>query len=247
MTKASRTNPATDGSEAFFEHWAIYRKIIKFNYMGHDQIAASLAEHLSRRKTISGQEKVGAILDLGCGDAEVPSRYLPGLGAVEYHGVDLAKKPLEFAREKLSGFSGEVHFHLQDQAQFLAGLDRSFDLIIFGFALHHNTLAEKATVVANAARCLNEGGALVVYDVFRQPNETRQAFFGRYLDWIRRDWRQMTAREQMLIDGHIRANDHPDTVADLQACAHRAGLGAGELQLSTCQDFHQLLQFPVPG
>lgn len=225
------------GSETFFEHWAIYRKVILFNYMGHDQIAATMTRYLS------SQSPIGSILDLGCGDAEIPSRYLPALTVNEYHGVDLAAKPLEFARKKLAGFPGSLHFYQQDQARFLAALDRSFDLIVFGFALHHNTREEKAAVLADAARCLNPGGTLLVYDVFRDPGETREAYFDRYLEWVRQDWQAMTDREQELIDAHIRANDHPASLAELYESAERAGLGQVALLRTACRGFHHLLRF----
>ena len=234
---ASTSAPQSGESAAFFDQWTIYRKIIEHNYMGHDEIARAL------RGMLEGRRKTRSILDLGCGDAELPSRYLPDLGGVEYHGVDLAEQPLEFARMNLAGFRGAVHLHRCDQADFIAASDQTFDVIILGFALHHNPIEEKASVLANARKRLNEEGDLIVYDVFCEPEEARDSFFDRYLEWVGRTWVAMTRKEHSLIADHIRTHDHPDSVAALRECGIRAGLGGPQVRLSTCTGFHHLLHF----
>ena len=237
----ARSEIETAESAAFFERWAIYRKIIAHNYMGHDEIAEALGESLAER----GGTR--SILDLGCGDAEIPSRYLPDLGVVEYHGVDLAERPLEFARQNLAGLPGAAHFHQSDQADFIAASDRTFDVIVLGFALHHNPLEEKAALLANASQRLNREGDLLVYDVFSNPGEDRKRFFDRYLAWIAGNWTEMTPKEHALIDEHIRANDHPVSLAALIERGLCAGFSMAELRLSTCAGYHHLLRFRLDG
>ena len=233
----STSAPQSGESAAFFDQWTIYRKIIEYNYMGHDEIAETM------RRMVSERRETQSILDLGCGDAELPSRYLPGLGVIEYHGVDLAEKPLEFAGENLAGLPGAVHLHLRDQAEFIAETDRTFDVIVLGFALHHNPLEEKAELMANARQRMNREGDLFVYDVFCKPDETRESFFERYLEWIERNWTEMTSKEHTLINDHIRTNDHPDSISALRECGLQAGLSSAEVRLSTCAGFHHLLHF----
>jgi SAM-dependent methyltransferase len=229
---------ANPDSTVFFEHWAIYRKVVEHNYMGHDEIELGLRDLLTRRKSTKH------LLDLGCGDAELPSRYLPHLDLTEYHGVDLAQQPLDFARQKLDALPAAIHLHQADQASFPAQTEHRFDVAVLGFALHHsNPIEEKAGVLAAVKDCLKPGGEVLVYDVFRPHHEDRPAFFNRYLDWIHRDWTRMTAHEHDLIDAHIRENDYPEPVDSLLQLARDAGFAKAEEHLSAAAGFHHLLRF----
>lgn len=226
---------ANRSAELFARQWVIYRKVIRYNYMGHDQITEALRDLLARRRATS------AILDLGCGDAEIPSRYLPTLDVEHYHGVDLAQQPLDLAATRLAGLPTSIELHLRDQAAFLAETDRTFDVIVLGFALHHNTHDQKTAILRNAAARLAPGGDLIIYDVFRRDDEDRAAYLDRYMRWGAETWDRMTPAEHTLVDEHIRANDHPESPESLAACAREAGLSEPRQRCATEDGFHRLM------
>ena len=101
-------NTLRDGDSAsiFDEQWTIYRKIIDHNYMEHDAILAII------RQLLGSGETTGRLLDLGCGDAELPSRYLPGLRLDAYHGVRSQRADHSTLPGKSSRCSRlDQHFH----------------------------------------------------------------------------------------------------------------------------------------
>lgn len=216
----------------------MYRKIIEHNYMGHDEIDAGL------RELFQSRTQTNRLLDLGCGDAELPSRYLALFPLNEYHGVDLAADPLALARKNLAAFpSLSVHLHQTDQAAFSAQTELDFDLIVLGFALHHHPWKEKTQLMNTLRSRLTPGGQLIMYDVANTRTEPRNAFFDRYLKWIQNDWTQFTEREHELISNHIQNNDHPEPVEALLELGHNTGFTNGRHHLSCANDFHHLLTF----
>ena len=205
--------------------------------MGHDEISDCLARILRSCGVMN------RLLDIGCGDAELASRALKN-GHVrlrEYHGVDLASEPLEFAQEKLLTSGVTTHFHQQDQLEFISTNTLQFDAVLLGFALHHNSSTEKASFLKQVRSHLAPKGIVILYDVFRREQETRDDFFGRYLAWIHETWDKMTHREYQLLADHIRSNDRPDPVESVQQFALDAGFTSSERMLDAAAEFHSLL------
>lgn len=205
--------------------------------MGHDDILPAIQGILEAR------EATERLLDLGCGDAELPSRYLPSTTITEYHGVDLAEHPLALARERLSGLPLDTKLHLADQAQFARSTNERYDVVVLGFALHHNLREEKRRLLASARKLLRSGGDLIVYDTFLPSGIDRDRYLESYLGWVRQDWTQFTLDEYDLIEAHIRGNDFPDTVATHLQLGREVGFTTAKVRLTLPDGFHHLLQF----
>ena len=232
-------NTLRDGDSAsiFDEQWTIYRKIIDHNYMEHDAILAII------RQLLGSGETTGRLLDLGCGDAELPSRYLPGLRLDAYHGVDRARRPLDFAREKLAMLPLDQHFHHADQNAFqraTGGLN--FHVVVLGFALHHNRHAEKAALLAAVRESLAPGGEVLVYDIFLPAGCDRATYFECYLEEVRRAWTALTADEYEHIAAHIREYDFPESMETVQEIGREAGFSQAEKVGTVPGDFHRVIR-----
>lgn len=222
-------------SADFFEQWEIYRKIVDHNYMVHDEIGETITSLLR------DNAPVNRLLDLGCGDAELPSRFLDRFPTIEYHGVDLAADPLRFARKNLQSVSNRIHLHQADQVRFISETEILFDIVMLGYSFHHVPgRDEKRSMLRSLNKVLSPGGILVIYDIFTQSGESREAYADRYLDWMRKDWTALTDREFDLVDSHIRANDHPESLETIQSLAIDAGL-TGTKAIKTFDSFHSLI------
>jgi ubiquinone/menaquinone biosynthesis C-methylase UbiE len=115
----------------------------------------------------------GAVLDLGCGPADIPirlSRRRPGLRVV---GVDGSAAMLALAREAIerqrpANVVNVVRAYVPD----LPFPDQSFDAVISNSLLHH--LAEPAPFWREIERVAKPGAPLLIMDLFR-PDSTEQA------------------------------------------------------------------------
>ena len=83
-------------SKFFRTNWAVYRKIIENNYMGHAEAYSKL-----RKILIGEMERPFSFLDLACGDAYYSSRFLRGTNVARYTGIDLSEAALSAARDEL--------------------------------------------------------------------------------------------------------------------------------------------------
>ena len=151
------------------------------------------------------------ILDLGCGDAHCLALSLErsGLGArvARYVGVDMSAPAIAVARQNVtralgggaastSTTSGSDQQQQQQQlpsiefvqGDMLAHLEAapaaSFDLVFASLSLHHLPAPDqKAAAVRLARRALAAGGALVIVDIFLQPEDagSRDKYFERFV------------------------------------------------------------------
>lgn len=230
-------NPDLDSAALFEDQWALYRKVIDHNYMGHDEILTVV------RGILGNREATGRLLDLGCGDAELASRYLKDASVREYHGVDRAGKPLAYAREKLAGLPVLQAFYEEDQSNFADVMEHHFDVVVLGFALHHNSLEEKAALLAAIRQRLNAGGELIVYDTFLPDGCDRARYFADYLRWVRDDWTRLSPAEYEMVESHIRGFDFPERPETLEKLGRDAGYSAVE-ECATLRDgFHRVFRF----
>ncbi len=117
------------------------------------------------------------IADFGCGAGRVA-----GLLAEYGHrvtGIDNNKKQITAAKKLHQDQSDRLDFMCADMEK--CGLpDQSMDVVIISQALHHS--ADPATVVAEAARVLKEGGQVLILDLHRHTQEWLQDSFGDH--WL---------------------------------------------------------------
>jgi len=203
----------------FFDEWSIYDQVLDHNYMYHDEIYHDVQRVLADRY----ESRPFVLLDLGCGSARHLARALQGRSVSRYIGYDLSDVALAHAGRNLTGLGCPVDLHRGD---LLAGLrtgGEKFDIILTSFALHHLAAAQKSTFFQLAHPRLNQDGMLLLIDTVRDDGEDRKLYLDRYCDWLRTEFKSLSADALDLLCDHIRSNDFPETLAALDAMATRAG------------------------
>ena len=106
-----------------------------------------------------------AALDMGCGTGAL-SFALAQKSAprCNIHGVDLSEDQIAYAKKRLEGQGGPLHFSTasMDDALFP---DAGLDLIMTSMALHEATPQVRRAALANTARMLKPGGRFLLVDV----------------------------------------------------------------------------------
>ncbi len=204
--------------DIFLEGFDLYQKVIFHDYMAHADL------HRAVERFFYEHEPAGPrLLDLGCGDAWLSSKFIRHDRFHEFHGVDLSKEALKEARTRLA-MARSVSFAVEDLAEYVANSSLKFDVIFVGYALHHFATDRKEAFLRNVCDRLHPESHLFIYDVFCKANESREAYLNRYLGWVRKTWVEMTEREYELIVDHVSGSDFPESPAGFAALAEQAGL-----------------------
>jgi len=97
------------------------------------------------------------VLDVGCGNGYVLSRY--AAAGAKVCGVDLTTKAIELTRKRFQLLNLEGDFRIAE-AEYLPFADRTFDCVTCMGVLHHVPDTERS--VAEIRRVLKPGGRLIV-------------------------------------------------------------------------------------
>lgn len=223
-----------DQIRAFFNHWHIYRTIIRENYMQHREIAAALRQVLQSRYA----ERSFAVLDLGCGDAHLSTEVLQGLPLAYYCGVDLSDMALRYAQENLHAISCEKNFLQDDLAHAISHAPRQFEVILAGFSLHHLSYEAKAAFFRACANALKPDGIFLLYDVVNRENETRQAYLERQWQTYSQ-WAQLTPEQLSMVKEHVFEKDYPESFDTLTRLARSNGFREVQALYGDARDLYQ--------
>ncbi|MFK0570427.1 class I SAM-dependent methyltransferase [Endozoicomonas sp.] len=226
--------------DLFQSHWRIYRTTIHEDYMEHRSIARSLNEAL---KSTSGALRV---LDLGCGDAEVIFRLLPSVPISRYVGVDSAAgvvKILSDRFQKTRDKPPDVQLYHQDMLSFLHRCDEQFDIILAGYCVHHLQSAEKREMLQLAHCRLCDQGTLFIYDIFREPGQTREQYLDDYVANMRSNWQVLSGQDLDLIEAHIKACDFPEELDSYRLWSEALGYEPAIQQWEGELHYNKLLRF----
>ena len=214
---------ATAESTHFFtQTWSLYDLITKHNYMYHREIYAGIADHLKRRT----DQKPYQLLDLGCGNARFLAPCLSQAPPVRYEGVDLSDAALEEARGYLAELPCPVVLRHGDLLAAAESTDKKWDVIFSGFALHHLTSEEKTRFFQAVGRDLTDDGWLLMVDVVREENQSREDYLEGYLRLMREHWTQIPPDQLEAACEHVAAYDYPESLSALQNMATAAGLNS---------------------
>jgi ubiquinone/menaquinone biosynthesis C-methylase UbiE len=215
----------------FFERqWSSYRAVVEHDLMEHRAVAtateAALRHWLAQR---SDQATPPALLDLGCGDLALLAPLLRELPLGRYSGLDLAAVVLPLAQRALGPVPYATDWlegDLLAWAQAPKGGDPAVDqpdILHSAFAIHHLNDAQKHSFLQGARRRINANGVFLWVDVFREPDETREAYIARYCQRIRSGWQPLSPEQQEHVIEHLSQWDIPADRAAIQASAEQAG------------------------
>ena len=210
--------------ENFFDEWSIYDQVLEHNYMHHDEIFRDVMRFLAERF----DDRPFTVLDLGCGSARHIARALKGRSLSRYVGYDLSEVALAHAKQNLALLSCPVDLRQGDLLKGLRGNDEKFDVIFTSFALHHLSSADKESFLQSARERLSRDGILLLIDTVRDEGEERPVYLDRYCAWLRSRCKTLSPAALELLCGHIRNCDFPESAAELDDMAVRAGFGRGE-------------------
>ncbi|MEK6622684.1 MAG: class I SAM-dependent methyltransferase [Planctomycetota bacterium] len=190
----------------FSERWSVYKNLIGNNYLYHYDI------HRCIHKMLAGHffQKPFSLLDLGCGDASFITNTLKGTTVSRYYGIDLSEVALKEAAKNLAGSDFEPTLVCGNVAENIVGLQEDFDAIVCGYSLHHLTIQEKEAVFSNCRRILREGGLILIYDIVRKRNESRDEYLYRYWNISERCWTNISKEEIALLKAHAMESDFPE-------------------------------------
>ncbi len=206
--------------KACFEPWAIRRQAIESNRPLHEEARAAVRE---KQNAIAPRRL--RILDLGCGDAGVIRHAADLMGLAAYCGIDPSESALALARQALEPRVGDLKLICGDIAHEVGCLDGSFDVIMAGYSLHHLDAAGKEHVLGACRRLLAEGGVMIICDLLRRDDETRDSFVLRFAMRIVADCPELEVHERSAMARHILDRDRPETRGWWEAAAARAGYG----------------------
>jgi len=188
--------------------------------MSHREIYAKVAEILTQRK----DRKKYWLLDLGCGNARYLAPCLMQTPPVLYQGVDLSDAALEEARSYLAELTCPVVLTHDDLLEAVESTDKKWDVIFTGFALHHLTFEEKARFFQAAGKCLSDSGWLLMVDVIRKENQSREEYLESYLSRMRERWTLIPADQLETACEHVATYDYPEYLSTLREMSKASGL-----------------------
>ncbi len=229
--------PDPKSYEFFLATWQVYRKIVDGNFMYHREIFSEILRLLTAQPVA-----VFSVLDLGCGDAATMRPILEKIRFSNYLGVDASQPALQLAKGELQAFNERIELVCNDMVSFLReNLSRTFEAIVVSFSLHHLETAQKREFLALCKNALSPTGQLIVVDVFRNKNQSREDYLDAYCEDMTQRWTTLTAEEAQLAIEHVRTHDLPETLEDFLQLAQQAGLSHGKEVLR--QGFHVITTF----
>ena len=194
--------------------------------MFHQEIYAGVGQLLGLRDDVWRYR----LLDLGCGNARYLAPCLQQFPPALYEGVDLSEAALAEARGYLVDLpdTGITLMH-GDLLEAVETTGKIWDVIFTGFAVHHLASADKARFFQAIGRCLAEKGWLILVDVVREENQSREDYLDGYLKCMRDTWINVPPDQLEEACTHVHDHDYPEYFSTLQAMAAAAGLKASRI------------------
>ena len=189
-----------------FEHRAMYDAVVDGNYMRHAELTAALAAWSA------AFAQPLRVLDLGCGDSLLATAGFRDANVERYLGVDLAESSIEMAYRRVAIWPGRTELVCGDLFATLETLpDKSANVVLASYSLHHFATADKRRLVSEIARLLEPRGFLLWIDAVREEGESRDCYIERLTNAIAYEWTTLTAEERQLAIDHVRSADFPET------------------------------------
>ena len=194
--------------------------------MFHQEIYAGVGRLLSLRDD-AGRYR---LLDLGCGNARYLAPCLRQFPPAVYAGVDLSEAALIEARGYLADLPGStVGLTQGDLLEAVEATSKTWDVIFTGFAVHHLTSVDKARFFQAVGSCLAGKGWLILVDVVREENQSREDYLEGYLKCMRDNWIKVPPDQLEEACTHVHDHDYPEYFSTLQEMAAAAGLQASRI------------------
>jgi methylase of polypeptide subunit release factors len=87
-----------NAAELFTDGWTAYEKVLKHNYLFHEEIYSDIKKYLHSQQLINPLN----ILEAGCGDASQTIKIFKEFDVNSYLGIDLSSYALDIAKKILN-------------------------------------------------------------------------------------------------------------------------------------------------
>jgi len=225
-------------SEFFRRNWAVYRKIIENNYMGHGEAYSKLRDIL-----LAEMKRPFSFLDLACGDAYYSSRVLIDTNVALYTGIDLSEAALSVAREELDKLDCEKQLRLGDIKESESVVEPPLDIVWVGLSLHHFETGEKAAFMKRVHADLSDDGIFLIYEPVYLEGEDRAAYYERIKRIIEDTWTGLTPEETLFLLEHVKTTELPETRGDWLNLGKQSGFTQAESIFSESSGLYSLFMF----
>jgi SAM-dependent methyltransferase len=122
------------------------------------------------RRVFPDHERIGYVLDLGCGPADICLRIAHAYPSCRIHGVDGSQTMLDFARAAIARARLEDRVQVQCAQLPLARLPRPrYDAVVANSLLHH--LADPMVLWQLVRHYARSGAPVLIMDLLRPRNE----------------------------------------------------------------------------
>ncbi|MGH8048152.1 MAG: class I SAM-dependent methyltransferase [Chthoniobacterales bacterium] len=237
------THPHSDHSQqdtaevrAFFEQWAIYRKIVDLDYLNHHGAYAAI------EGALAGIGRPFSFLDLGAGDADRTSRVLAGKSVTRYEAVDLSVTALGLAHEHIAKLGCPATFTPGDFFQLVKKMEQPADVVFIGLSLHHLVAEDKRKFLPELRRIVAPGGRLIVYEPTREPGESRDEVLARWWRHVESAWTELTPEELSKAKEHVFGNDYPEPIDDYVGMMRAAGFTKAGVLYTDPQSLYAVIE-----
>ena len=150
------------------------------------------------------------VLDAGCGDGSLTRRCLVDTTVNRYVGIDLSADALSRVRSDPPRGNGdqsaEVILHCEDLLRAMPAMEeRSFDVVLANYSLHHSSREGKRELLSQIARILKTpDGVFIWSDIARRPDQARSEFLESLEEEIRLRWSALRRRGRAYDRAHPR-------------------------------------------
>jgi SAM-dependent methyltransferase len=221
---------------AFFEQWAIYRRIVDLDYLNHRGAYEAIDRALGQI------DRPFSFLDLGAGDAERTSRVLRGKSVTHYEAIDLSGTALQLARANAETLGCPVRCVQGDFFSYVTKMADRFDVVFIGLSLHHLTAEGKRVFLPELRRILPTGGRLIIYEPIREPDESRDDVLARWWCHVEAAWTELTPEELAKSKEHVFGNDYPEPVDDYVGMMTAAGFASTKVLYTDPQELYSVIE-----
>jgi ubiquinone/menaquinone biosynthesis C-methylase UbiE len=233
---SDRSQQDTEEVRAFFEQWAIYRRIVDLDYLNHRGAYEAI------EKSLAGIDRPFSFLDLGAGDADSTSRALAGKSLTRYEAVDLSGTALGLAREHTAKLGCPVKCTQGDFFQLVPQMTETSDVVFIGLSLHHLVAADKRKFLVELRRLLKPRGRLIIYEPIREKGESRDEVLARWWRHVETAWIGLSAEELRMAREHVFGNDYPEPITDYFAMTTLAGFSNAWVLYTDPQNLYAVIE-----
>lgn len=140
-----------------------------YDEMDHREVNAAFADDLGALLELGAPGRL-RVLDLGTGTALIPIEICQRVEAAELIAADMAHSMLSLARRRVAqaDLAGRIALEIAD-AKALPHPSDGFDVVVSNSLVHH--IAEPRRMLAEVARVVRPGGAVLVRDLSRPASE----------------------------------------------------------------------------